>query len=108
MPNRQQLVDLEIEEAKEENTLYGLNEEEYQGHHNYIEKWFQIIITSKTNIFFRYSSYHIFRNNFSFMFMYTLHFIFKIWAWMYSYACYTDGYTKSIPTLEGYILLFFK
>ena len=39
----------EIKKAKENNTWSDVNEEMDQGHHDYIEKWFQTIIASKNH-----------------------------------------------------------
>jgi len=42
--NQENPLEPEIEEAKEKNTHSGLNEEVNQGHHDYIERWFQTTI----------------------------------------------------------------
>jgi hypothetical protein len=42
--NQENPLEPEIEEAKEKNTHSGLNEEVNQGHHDYIECWFQATV----------------------------------------------------------------
>ena len=42
--NQEKPLEPEIEEDKEKNTHSGLNEEVDQGHHEYIECWFQATI----------------------------------------------------------------